>query len=517
MYLASLALQLLQTAAARPNGAAQSDCSAGFRPREYPNVPVNTAIARLPAEYPVDVLPSVRDAVADPRTPVLVVLDDDPTGTQTCHGINVLTTWSVDELAAELTSGARGFFVLTNSRALGPSEAESLLLEICKSLKTASQQTSTAYEVVLRGDSTLRGHFPLELDVAASFSTRPIDGWILAPFFFHGGRYTVDDVHYVVEGSELVPAGRTQFAADRTFGYQSSHLGDYVREKAGAQRARSCVSVGIEDIREGGPERVARILSRVANQSIVIVNAAAESDMHVFCAGLLRATASAGKSFLYRTGAAFVSSRLGISQIAPLRPQDLDPDRGQYDHAAPRAGGLIVAGSYVPKTTQQLEELLRQRGDVLHTIILDVSSLISQPSSDLAAVYQSAAEEASQVLQRGKDVLIMSSRELIAGVDGQASLDIGKLVASALVEIVQHITIRPRYFIAKGGITSSDAATKSLGMRKAEIVGQGASGCPLWRCDEPGCRWPRIPFLVFPGNVGGVSTLAEVVEQWAST
>jgi uncharacterized protein YgbK (DUF1537 family) len=445
-------------------------------------------------------------SVADPRVPLLVVLDDDPTGTQTCHGINVLTTWSVNKLAAELQSGTKGFFVLTNSRALGPEDAKALLSEICKNLKAASERTKITYEVVLRGDSTLRGHFPLEVEVAASFSSHQVDGWVLAPFFFQGGRYTIDDVHYVLEGTNLLPAGRTQFAEDRTFGYKSSNLRDYVYEKAGA---RKCVSESIDDIRLGGPERVSQILATVSDQSVVIVNAAAESDMNVFCAGLLLARA-AGKSFLYRTGAAFVSSRLGISQISPLRPSDVN-----QDYASFTTGGLIVAGSYVPKTTQQLKFLRARRGeDVLHTITLDVQSLVSNPAAFLN-VCKSAADEASGVLQSSKDVLIMSSRGLVTAADGQSSLNIGSLVAKTLVEIVEHIAVRPRYFIAKGGITSSDAATKSLGIKKAEIVGQGASGCPLWRCDEPGSRWPGIPFLVFPGNVGGVSTLGEVVEAWA--
>ncbi|CAK7200659.1 hypothetical protein SEUCBS139899_003357 [Sporothrix eucalyptigena] len=446
VYLASVALQLLQTAAA--------EAAPAFTPRSYPSLLASDALARLPSEHPKDVLPGIRRTLADPRIPQLVVLDDDPTGTQTCHGIHVLTSWSVDELAAELQSDAKGCFVLTNSRALGPDSAKALLSDICSNLKLASERTGVSYEVVLRGDSTLRGHFPLEVEVAASFATRPIDGWILAPFFFQGGRYTIADVHYVLEGTNLVPAGQTPFAEDRTFGYKSSNLRDYVYEKAGAERAETCVSVSIDDIRIGGPDKVFQILSGVSDQSVVIVNAAAESDMNVFCAGLLLARA-AGKSFLYRTGAAFVSSRLGISQIAPLHPSAVSEG-----YASSTVGGLIVAGSYVPKTTQQLDSLRKQRGeDVLHTIIVDVQRLVDNPSG-ISAISQSAADEASKVLQSGKDVLIMSSRGLVTGVDGQASLNIGSLVAKALVEVVEHITVRPRYFIAKGGITSSDAATK---------------------------------------------------------
>jgi len=143
---------------------------------------------------------------ASKSTPILVVLDDDPTGTQTCHNINVVTVWSTSVLATELSStpAGSGFFILTNSRALHPDGAQKLIEEICSNLKEAAQQTRKQVEVVLRGDSTLRGHFPLEPEAVESVLGQS-DIWLLAPFFLQGGRYTVGDVHYVVEGDTLVP------------------------------------------------------------------------------------------------------------------------------------------------------------------------------------------------------------------------------------------------------------------------------------------------------------------------
>ena len=68
---------------------------------------------------------------------------------------------------------------------------------------------------------------------------------------------------------------------------------------------------------------------------------------------------------------------------------------------------------------------------------------------------------------------------------------------------------------SQGGITSSDAATKGLNMKRAMILGQAAPGVPIWRCDEESSRHKGVPYIVFPGNVGGDDTLAEVVERWA--
>jgi uncharacterized protein YgbK (DUF1537 family) len=448
-----------------------------------------------------------RDQIrSNSRIPILVALDDDPTGTQTCHDISVLTTWTVQGLAEEFqrTQAGGGFFILTNSRALHPPAAKALVLEICYNLKQAAALASKTFEVVLRGDSTLRGHFPLEPE-AVEEALGQSDAWILAPFFLQGGRYTIDNVHYVAEGDVLVPAGQTPFAKDATFGYTSSDLCDWVVEKSkGAITSDRVSGLSLADIRTGGPEKVKEILMSAKKGSVIIVNSAAEEDMDVVILGILQAS-ELGKKFLFRSGAAFVSARLGISPIPPISIQTLNPD--------PTQGGLVIAGSYVPKTTAQLRVLRERSGDRLTTIELDVNKLLDSPEKreeELAHALTVAETE----LSKPQDVLIMTSRKLIVGADEARSLDIGSIVAAALVTFLTRLKTRPRYIIAKGGITSSDAATKGLNMKRATIVGQAAAGVPLWRCDEPTCKYPGLPYVVFPGNVGGDDTLFEVVNKW---
>lgn len=210
-----------------------------------------------------------------------------------------------------------------------------------------------------------------------------------------------------------------------------------------------------------------------------------------------------GIKLLYRTGAAFVSARLGISPIPPLSASQLAP------FFKPHVGGLIIAGSYVPKTTAQLSYLTSHSGDGLTVVVIKVESLLA--GEDVLA---SALQVAEAEIQQGKDVLVMTSRDLITGSDERESLDIGSKVAVCLVQFLQKLTIRPRYIIAKGGITSSDMATKGLGMKKAMVVGQALKGVPLWRCEEDGVKWKGLPFVVFPGNVGGEEALFELVESW---
>lgn len=257
-------------------------------PQEYPILPLESTLTQLPPEYPVDAQDQISDLLSTPSINRLVVLDDDPTGTQTCHDISILTVWDVGTLTSEFQTPSRGFFILTNSRALPPADAEKRIHTICTNVSEAAKSTNQKISIVLRSDSTLRGHFPLETDIAQSIFGPADTALILAPFFFQGGRFTINDVHYVAENESLVPVGKTQFAQDASFGYRSSSLRDYVLEKAPARFTSDLLcSVTIEQIRRGGPKVVCETLMNVPINGVVIVNAAAESDMHVFVAGLL--------------------------------------------------------------------------------------------------------------------------------------------------------------------------------------------------------------------------------------
>jgi uncharacterized protein YgbK (DUF1537 family) len=263
-------------------------------------------VVKVNAEAKLSSLPRLHDGVGNLRkqiasrlkdisspVPLLVALDDDPTGTQTCHNIIVLTVWDVSTLAAEFsrTEPGSGFFILTNSRALHTEDARKLIAEICRNLKTAAKESGVNFEIVLRSDSTLRGHFPAEPEVVDEIMGQS-DLWILAPFFFQGGRYTIDDLHYVKEGDDLIPAGLTPFAQDATFGYRHSNLRNWVVEKSNGtisnQRVRS---ITIVDVRVGGPKAVTEKLMGFRKGDVVVLNAAAEEDMDVAVLGILDAAA----------------------------------------------------------------------------------------------------------------------------------------------------------------------------------------------------------------------------------
>ncbi|KAJ4247529.1 hypothetical protein NW762_013209 [Fusarium torreyae] len=470
-----------------------------------PRLKAQDVLNSLPPEYSQDVLGSITQMVDNGTVPTLVVLDDDPTGTQTCHDVDVLTVWDVDTLRDQFSLTNRGFFILTNSRALPSDEAKALITEICQNIKLAAQDSQTPFEIVLRGDSTLRGHLPQEPEAVEATLGRS-DGWILAPFFFQGGRYTIDDVHYIREDDVLVPVNQTPFAQDATFGYQNANLRQYVKEKCpGRFDDSSFISITLQDIRLRGPTGVAtKLLSVNQPNSVFIVNAAAESDMHVFVAGLLEAEKS-GRRGGFRVISSGYQRDLSIDPAGPGYIFKVDRvSRWPYHRWFLRAKNHRA----------QLKVLRETRGNKLSVIELDVAELLKGPKT-AESIVKAAAAQASDYIASGKDVLVMTSRSLVKGSDASSSLDIGSQVAKALVQLLEEIEVRPRYLIAKGGITSSDAASKGLRMRRAKILGQAAPGVPLWRCDEETSRHPGVPYVVFPGNVGTDRTLLEVVEGWS--
>jgi uncharacterized protein YgbK (DUF1537 family) len=66
--------------------------------------------------------------------------------------------------------------------------------------------------------------------------------------------------------------------------------------------------------------------------------------------------------------------------------------------------------------------------------------------------------------------------------------------------------------VAKGGITSSDLASKGLMAERATVLGAVIPGVPVWKMDIKS-RFPGILYVVFPGNVGNHTALLEVCKK----
>lgn len=438
---------------------------------------------------------------------IVVVIDDDPTGIQTVHGVNVYTDWNY-ELLREAFGNENLIYIQTNSRAMSPEEAIMVNEEIIKIIITVSAETGREFSVISRSDSTLRGHYPLETNILRQIieleTGKIIDGEILIFFFLEGGRFTYNDIHYVQENNKLVPAAQTEFAQDSVFSFLSSNLKYYVEEKTkGKYSHENVISIDLNLIRKGDIDEIVRLLMSVNDFNKVIVNALSYEDLEVFTLALLIAE-ERGKRFIFRTASSFARVYGMVSPKALLNRNDfkkLSVNRGQ--------GTLVIVGSHVKKTTEQLKYLLKLPN--ICAIEIDVEQLLGDKNCRDATITQ-VVRETEKSLNNNLSPVLFTSRLLVKdNQDPQKNISIAKNISAALVEIVSSLHVEPACIIAKGGITSSDLAVKALGVVKAKALGQVLPGVPVIETGF-GSKWPGMPFIIFPGNVGDETSLMQAFQ-----
>ncbi|MFD0796552.1 four-carbon acid sugar kinase family protein [Maribacter chungangensis] len=425
----------------------------------------------------------------------IVILDDDPTGTQTVRDIPVVTQWTETVLEKELARSPV-FFILTNSRSLQVKEAENLAFRLGKRLQKIAAKHQKQLLVISRGDSTLRGHYPGEVLSLAEGLGQPDAKHVLIPAFFEGGRYTYQDVHYVQEGDRFVPAGETSFAKDSTFGYTASNLKKYIVEKYENNIEELQIqAISLDDVRNAPAAQITAQVKE-GTHSHILVNATAQADLEKFALATLRSK----KPLMYRTAASFVNAIIGQRPSPLLTKKDLVKENITH-------GALVIVGSYVPKTTAQLNYLKKQYK--AQYVELDVQQLFEDDT--LENTLNALATKLDNQLRNGMNVVLYTSRKLKKGNSKEESLKIVNLVSNALTTIASLVQVRPKFILAKGGITSSDIAVKSLGISRAMVLGQVHKGVPVWQADEHS-RFPSLPYIVFPGNVGDDSALLTVLK-----
>ena len=437
----------------------------------------------------------------------VVVLDDDPTGIQTVHGLYVYTDWSRETFVRGLTSGQPMFFVLTNSRSFSAEETRAVHMEIAEHLAQASLETGRPFLLVSRGDSTLRGHYPLETETLRQTleAMLPLrySGEILMPYFQEGGRFTIGDVHYVRTGEQLIPAGMTEFARDSTFPFSSSDLKDWCEERTkGRYPAGEVASISLEELRGLDYGGIVQTLSSLSGFRKLVVNCAHGLDAEVFVTALVQALEE-GKEFLIRSAAGLVRALSGVEPRPLLTREEL---RGA-DHGT---GGLVVVGSHVAKTTGQLERLLREVPH-LEPICFQAERVL-QPDGGRAEEERVLAC-AERAIRAGTTAVIYTSRQVLVTQQGGAGdLALSTRISRAVSRIVAALSVRPAFLIAKGGITSSDIGVHALGVKRALILGQAAPGVPVWQTG-PESKFPGLSYIIFPGNVGEPDTLCRLVRR----
>lgn len=436
----------------------------------------------------------------------IVVLDDDPTGVQTVHDISVYTDGSIESIRAGFAETNKVFYILTNSRGMTVAETTQLHRTIGSNITTVARETGKDYIIMSRSDSTLRGHYPLEprlLKEAMEANGRRVDGEILCPFFKEGGRFTIDNIHYVQQGNELVPAAETEFAGDKTFGYRHSAIPEYIEEKTGGvYKSESVTCISLDSLRAMDIDSVERQLLGVTDFNKVCVNAVDYCDIKVFAIALYRAMAK-GKTFLLRTAAGLVKVMGGIPDIPLLTRRDMITCETEN-------GGVVVVGSHTQKTTEQLKHLLEL--DCVVPVEFNSNTVLVGDEAFYAEVDRCVAQE-EEIIRSGKTAVCFTCRKLLTLENDtrECALLRSIKISDGVQRLVGQLSVRPAFVIAKGGITSSDVGTKALGVRRANVMGQIRPGIPVWQTGEES-RFPATPYVIFPGNTGSETDLCAAVE-----
>ncbi|WP_114853104.1 four-carbon acid sugar kinase family protein [Brachybacterium sp. YJGR34] len=438
----------------------------------------------------------------------LLVLDDDPTGSQCVAHVDVALDLDPAIPRGVLAEPGSTCFVLTNTRALDEAEAVALNRRVLAGV-LADPAVRDGLHVVSRSDSTLRGHVVAEPTAIADELAAhgiDVDAILLAPAMLEAGRYTREDVHYAVVDGEARRVEDTDFARDATFGYTHSDLRAFLAERSdGAIAAADVLSIGLEDIRAGGVERVHQILSTARDRRWVVVNATEYSDMEVVAEAVARREAE-GRTLITRCGPSFVRPLAGQRGAEVVDAAAVSIPEGRLPH------GLVVVGSHVGLTTRQLRAV-QERGTLVE-VEIDVPSLLDERR---AAHLREVADRVREAL-REDDCVVYTSRDLVRTEDPAESLAIARSVSDAVVEVVQRVrTARPAWVVAKGGITSHEVAANGLGIRRARVEGQFWPGqVSLFSAQEAPEEVMGMPYVVFPGNVGGEQALAEVTGRLAA-
>ena len=419
----------------------------------------------------------------------VIILDDDPTGTQTVSNVEVILRPSPAAYQRFFQSSEQAVYILTNSRALSREQAVSLLSHIRADVEVATAKSGQKVAFLLRGDSTLRGHVFAEVDTLAS----SFEDWVclFVPAFPEGGRITVDGVHYLLVDGERIPVARTEFARDTTFGYQSEHIVAWAAEVGGGRRA---LSLPLAQLRAQGAALITRTLLEAPCGTTVIPDAETATDLETIALGLLDAEAQ-GRTVIVRSASTFAALRSGLHG-------EIISSVGTIDGPI-----LVVCGSHTEASSRQLEQLIEQTS--VAPVVIPTNWLLQEGPD---AVVPRLARQLSLALKEQKFAILATERIRLPE---HGDLETGARVMDALTAMVTHVADECSALIVKGGISSAQVALEGLSASWAHVRGQLEPGVSLWDLTLADGR--VLPYTVIPGNVGHDMTIVNIARQFQIT
>jgi uncharacterized protein YgbK (DUF1537 family) len=360
--------------------------------------------------------------------------------------------------------------------------------EICRALKPALAWAEAAghldrWMVVSRGDSTLRGHFPLEVEVLHG-ELGPFDATLLAPAFLPGGRTTVAGVH-LLDG---LPVHTTPFARDRLFGFSTSDLPDWVEQKSGGRIPASAVQrLSLAELETAGPALRDRLLA--LPQGFVVAVDAQRIEQLQALGDAIHGLSREGRRFTAQCAASLINGLVPLPP-QPLSPQGLAALRRQDSQGQPLPG-LVLVGSHVPLADAQLERLLQ------HPACAGLELPVARLAQLLEAEWLGQLQER---LRAGTTPVLYTSRgELSLGSEAERRR-FGLELAAFMARLVGAVAPQLGYVISKGGITSHTLLEQGLCCDQVELQGQVMPGLSLVLAAD-------LPVVTFPGNLGDAESL----------
>lgn len=496
----------------------------------------------------------------------IIVLDDDPTGSQTVHSCPLLLRWTPQALAAGLAHPSPLLFLLANSRGLAAPEAAERVRQICKALTAALAAARQAgvidrWLLLSRGDSTLRGHFPLESELLQA-ELGPFDATLLVPAFLPGGRTTVAGEHRL-HGQ---PVHTSAFAQDRQFGYSTSYLPAWVEQKSGGRwPAQQVQRIGLAELDGAAAELAGQQLTapqqaaELSEQKLALPEpadqelAAAPALQQPLAAGgygllqqrlagfagnvcvvvdgerpeQLSALAAAVRQLTAPTAAApwgrprrllAQCAASWIEALAALPPQPLGRQGlvglRRRDSAGAPLPGLVLVGSHVPLADSQLERLLAQpacAGVELDVALVAELLAAPEPVPKLAALTAALAAQLQRLLVPGQTPVLFTSRGEFSCRDAAERWALGEALATLMGRLAGRLAPGLGYLISKGGITSHTLLADGLALDRVELQGQLLPGLSLVLTPAEAAV-AGLPVLTMPGNLGDADCL---VQAWA--
>ncbi|HBU26290.1 MAG TPA: hypothetical protein DEB19_02950 [Synechococcales bacterium UBA8138] len=410
----------------------------------------------------------------------IIVFDDDPTGSQTVHGCSLLLNFSSSNLAAGLADPSALLFLITNSRALEPEQVRDQLQLICARLKPLLENYQRPWLVVSRGDSTLRGHTPLEQELISA-GLGPFHANLLVPAFPQGGRTTEAGSH-LLHGK---PVHLSAFAADQRFGYQTSVLSEWLATKSAGRINAAQVAL----LRANQP------LADLAVGQWAVIDAHTPEDLDELAKTLRFELIAGGRRHFCQSAASLLN---GLAELKPrlLSKADLPPCRGP---------GLVIVGSHVPLADQQLELLLAEPG------CRGVEYPVDQPAAtDFEPLLLTKLQS---IRSQGLTPVLFSSRGERRGFSPAQQQQLALRMAKLALSLGPPLG----FVIAKGGTTSFTLLRAGLGLDRLQLLGQLLPGLSLVQPQPHHPIWGDLPIVTFPGNLGDATSLRQcwqLLEAW---